>query len=143
MAGSGSGLMSWSTNSVSASDGMFTMSRNSFGTHWRLAPPMITIRGAIAPPDSIPGRPKPDAGVRDATRTWATKGGGGEHLVGHRDDVVVGELPGHRVGHHRFEHERAVAGERGFDRPLLHDVDATQELAHDPRRARVVASVHT
>ena len=32
--GSGSGLMSWSTISASASDGVLTMSRNSFGTHW-------------------------------------------------------------------------------------------------------------
>src|SRR4029079_16780550 len=50
IAGSGSGLMSWRTISDSVSDGVLTMSRKSFGTHWRLAPPMITIRGAIAPP---------------------------------------------------------------------------------------------
>src|SRR5437868_7507473 len=52
IAGSGSGLMSWRTISDSASDGVLTMSRKSFGTHCRLAPPMITIRGAIAPPGS-------------------------------------------------------------------------------------------
>ena len=103
---------------------------------------MITIRGAIAPPDR-PRRPKPDADVSDATRELREPAGGGfEHLVGHGDDVVVGELAGHRVGHHRFEHQRAVAGDRGLDGPLLHHVDAAQELAHDPGRSRVVAAAH-
>ena len=38
--------MSSSTISASASDGVFTRSQKSFGTHWKLPPPMTTIRGA-------------------------------------------------------------------------------------------------
>src|ERR1700680_4155853 len=118
--------MSCSTSSVPASDGMFTMSRKSFGTHWRLAPPMITIRGAIAPPDSISRRPKltPASGI--LLKGGQPAGGGLEHLVGHGDDVVVGDLARHGVGHHRFEHERSVARDRRFDRPFLDHVDASQ-----------------
>src|SRR6185437_439122 len=69
IAGSGSGLMSWRTISDSVSDGVLTMSRKSFGTHWRLAPPTITIRGAIAPPDPLvagPGNLTPASGCYPA-----------------------------------------------------------------------------
>src|SRR5438128_56470 len=119
MSGRGSGLMSWRTISASASEGVLTMSRKSFGTHCRLAPPMITIRGAIRPPHS---ELVPDTNVSETTTApsdgvfrphrraqlhyqmegfaspWSglelrePLGGGGEHLVGHGHDVVVGEL---------------------------------------------------
>src|SRR6185503_8071949 len=92
--GSGPGSMSWRTISDSTSDGVLTMSRKSFGTHCKLAPPMITMRGAMEP--------------RLQLELWEPAGRRGEHLVGHGHDVVVSELTRHRIGHHRLEHERAV-----------------------------------
>src|SRR6476660_9033854 len=94
IAGSGSGLMSWRTISEEASDGVLTMSRKSFGTHWRLAPPMITIRGAIAPPGQSLRR-KPDAGVRMLPITPSH--GCGEHLHDARSTHEMGGLDIHGV----------------------------------------------
>src|SRR5262245_3612060 len=63
--------MSWRTISDSVSDGVLTMSRKSFGTHWRLAPPMITIRGVIRPPRVLPA-PEPRAGTASRNLTPAS-----------------------------------------------------------------------
>ncbi len=52
-------------------------------------------------------------------------------------------MRGDRVGEHRLEHELAVSRDRRLHGPLLHDVDAAQELAHDPGDGRLVAATHT
>ena len=91
---------------------------------------------------STPPSPTDAIGQPYRSKLREPRGGGGEHLAGHGGDFFVGKAPGHRVGEHRLEHRRAIAGERGVDGELLRHRDPAQVLAQHRRHFDPVAGPH-
>src|SRR5581483_3030927 len=111
--------MSCSTSSASTSDGVVTMSVTSFGPHWRLPPPTITIR-TIPPRGSRyvalaiePAQQDGDgarvvaelmAGARDDAHLRRAVGAGDHAGVEVGDEIVVGAV-------HDQQRSRRVLGD--------------------------------